>query len=299
MPSNPPHRYWVRFNHILQAIIVHVLFALIRLLPIAAASAIGGWVGRTFGPLFPVSKMAERNIKRAFPEKTDADIKTIILGMWDNIGRVVFEFPNLDRMRFSGDKPHVEVVNQSIITDIRDDGLPGLFVSGHFANWELAPRSVIPHDLYVHSIYRGFNNPLLHRFLMRRNTGRNIPIPKGAKGAKTTMKLLGKGEHIGMLVDQKLNEGIALPFFGRDAMTAPALAQFALRYDCPVVPFRVERLGGAKFRITYYPPRKVNDTGDRRADVRAFMLEINQMLEEWVRERPEQWLWLHRRWPEN
>lgn len=286
-------------NYYIQAVIIRVLFVVVRLMPLHVASGIGGRLGRTFGPLFSVSNIARRNLKQAFPDKSGADIEVIVRGMWDNLGRVVFEFPNLERIKFSGPNQHVEIVNQSVITDIRDDDQPGLFVSGHFANWELAPRSVMPLDLYVHSIYREFNNPYLNDLLLRRNTGKNVPIPKGAKGAKIAMKLLKDGEHIGILADQKLNEGIALPFFGRDAMTAPALAQFALRYDCPVVPFRIERLGGVKFRITYYPPKKVKDTGDRHADVRAFMLEINQMFESWISERPEQWLWLHRRWPEN
>ncbi len=298
-PEKSPPSVFVWINHVIQAAVVHLLFGLIRLFPVAAASGFGGWLGRTIGPLFGVSRMAKRNITRAFPEKTETEINTIVRGMWDNFGRVVFEFPNLDRIRFSGDRAHVEIVNESVITDIRDDGQPGIFVSGHFANWELTSRSAMRHDLHVHSIYRDFNNPLLHNILLRRNVGQSIPIPKGARGAKTALKLLRDGEHLGILADQKLNEGIALPFFGRDAMTAPALAQFALRYDCPVVPFRVERLGGVKFRITYMEPRRVKDTGDNRADVRTFMLEINQMFEAWIRERPEQWLWLHRRWPEN
>ncbi len=101
-----------------------------------------------------------------------------------------------------------------------------------------------------------------------------------------------------MLVDQKLNDGIAVPFFGRDAMTAPALAQLALRFRCPVVPARVERLGGARFRLTIYPPMGLPDSGDHDADVSETMRRVNAHFEDWIRARPEQWLWLHRRWPD-
>ena len=87
-----------------------------------------------------------------------------------------------------------------------------------------------------------------------------------------------------------------MPFFGRDAMTAPALAQFALRFDCPVVPMRAERTNGARFHIRFYPPLDMPRTGDRQADTLAIMTEVNRIIEGWVRERPEQWLWLHRRW---
>lgn len=99
------------------------------------------------------------------------------------------------------------------------------------------------------------------------------------------------------MVDQKLNNGIAVPFFGRDAMTAPALAQFALKYDCPVIPVRVERLSDANFRMTFYPALTIIPTEDREADVLRIMTEVNAIMEGWIRERPAQWLWLHKRWP--
>jgi Kdo2-lipid IVA lauroyltransferase/acyltransferase len=103
---------------------------------------------------------------------------------------------------------------------------------------------------------------------------------------------------IAMLVDQKMNDGIAVPFFGRDAMTAPALARLALRYGCAVVPVRVDRLEGARSRITAEPPLDLPKTGNMEADTRAIMTRVNQVLESWIRERPDHWFWLHRRWPE-
>ena len=110
--------------------------------------------------------------------------------------------------------------------------------------------------------------------------------------------MLAEGRHLALLVDQKMNDGIAVPFFGRDAMTAPAAAQLALRFGCAIMPARVERLHGARFRITMSPPIAAPRTGDRHADMRAIMGEINRVIEGWVRERPEMWLWLHRRWPD-
>jgi KDO2-lipid IV(A) lauroyltransferase len=101
-----------------------------------------------------------------------------------------------------------------------------------------------------------------------------------------------------MLVDQKMNDGIAVPFFGRDAMTAPAIAELALRYDCTVLPARVERLPGAKFHVTVFPPHPLPTSGDKAADVLALMTTINATLEGWIRERPGHWFWLHRRWPD-
>ena len=101
-----------------------------------------------------------------------------------------------------------------------------------------------------------------------------------------------------MLVDQKMNDGIPVPFFGRDAMTAPALARLALRYKCRVIPARAERLGGARFRLTFYDPMPLPDTGNLQADTLTLMTAVNAQIEAWIRERPDHWFWLHRRWPD-
>ncbi len=297
LPTVSPGK-WLVYG--IQAVSAYLMFLSIRLLPLAVASGFGGWLGRSVGPHLPHSKRARRNLQQAFADKSPAEIETIIRAMWDNFGRVVFEFPLLHRLRFGapGDGDiDVEVHGWQHTEVLRDDGKPGIFLSGHFANWELAGRSVMLRGLPLHLIYRLPNNPLTVRLLMHRNPGQGEMIPKGARGARRALKLLKNGEHLGIMADQKMNDGIAIPFFGRDAMTAPALAQFALRFNCPVVPVRVERMGGVRFKVTHYPPLIVENTGDRQADIRAFMIQTNQMLENWVRERPEQWLWLHNRWP--
>ncbi|MEE1569571.1 MAG: lysophospholipid acyltransferase family protein, partial [Alphaproteobacteria bacterium] len=94
------------------------------------------------------------------------------------------------------------------------------------------------------------------------------------------------------------NDGIAVPFFGREAMTAPALAQLALKFGCPVVPAKVVRTGGAHFRLTLYPPLEMPASGDKQANVAALMRQVNELIEGWVRENPGQWMWVHQRWPD-
>ena len=123
-------------------------------------------------------------------------------------------------------------------------------------------------------------------------------IPKGAIAARRAIAALRRGTNLGLLADQKMNDGIPVPFFGRLAMTAPALAILALRFDCDVLPLRVERLNGARFRVTVFPPLPLPRSGEPRADAAALMARVNAILEEWIRDRPEQWLWVHRRWPD-
>ena len=296
---NRSSRLWRRFIvHPAQALIAHGVFYFARLLPLDVASGLGGWLGRAIGPRLRIARRARRNLERAFPSMPAAGIDAILLGMWDNLGRTILEFPNLGAIRFSGDDRRVEVVGGENIDALRDDGKPGIFFSAHLANWEIAALSVTHRGLPIHLIYRAPNNRWVERLFQHRWPGGGELIPKGAGGARRALKLMGEGGHLGMLVDQKMNDGIAVPFFGRDAMTAPALAKFALKFDCPVVPTRVERLADARFRITHLAPLVPPRSGDRHADIAAMMAEVNAILEGWIRERPEQWLWLHGRWPD-
>lgn len=149
------------------------------------------------------------------------------------------------------------------------------------------------------SFYRAPDNPLLDAELRRmREDSAALPLfPKGSKGARQALRHLSGGGVLGMLVDQKLNKGISLPFLGHPAMTAPALAELALRYRCPVVPGYTQRIGPGRFRVVVEPPLPLPDSGDTDADIRSLMLAVNGRIEAWIRGNPRQWLWLHRRYP--
>ena len=172
-----------------------------------------------------------------------------------------------------------------------------IIFSGHIANWEIAMVAAVQYGISVAQIYRAANNPSVDRMITRFR-GDGELIPKGAVAARRAIAVLRRGTHLTMLADQKMNDGIPVPFFGRIAMTSSALASLALRFDCDVLPVRVERLGGARFRLTVFPRLPLTRSGDRHADVATLMARVNQVLEEWIRDRPEEWFWLHRRWPD-
>ena len=271
-------------------------YGIFRALPIDWASGLGGWLGRTLGPRLGFSRRARRNLALAMPELSAAEIEQIVAAMWDNLGRSAGEVPhvpNLDPFDGSG---RVEVVGLEHLATAKAAG-GAVFFSGHFANWELMPAMAHRHGLELELIYRAANNPLAERMLRRLRVGRLHP--KGQKGARLAVAALKEGRPIGLLADQKMNDGIAVPFFGRPAMTAPALAELARKFRAPIFPIRTERLAGARFRITVMPPWNVADSGDRRSDVADGMRRVNAILEDWIRARPAQWLWLHRRWPES
>lgn len=279
----------------LEALVARAMLAVMRALPVDAASALGGGLTRAIGPKLKVSNVARRNLARAFPDKSAAEIEAIVKDVWENLGRVVGEFPHVQELMES----RVEVIGLEHVHALRDDGQCGLFVASHFGNWELAGALAAREGLALTVVYRAANNPWVEDLYRqcRANAGAG-QIRKGSEGAREILAVLKQGGHLGILVDQKMNDGIPVPFFGRDAMTAPAAARFALKFRCPLVVFKVERLTGAHFRMTMLPPMDLPDSGDIHADTLSVMTRLNAQIEEWVRERPGQWLWLHKRWPE-
>ncbi|SDG48012.1 lysophospholipid acyltransferase family protein [Roseospirillum parvum] len=277
----------------LEAAALGLAFGLFRLLPVDAASALGGRLGRAIGPRSGVHRVGRRNLAAALPELDEARREAVLRGMWDNLGRVIAEVPHLDKM---GDPARLEVVGAEHVAPIQDGG-PSIFASGHLANWEVLGPAAAKHGIVLDVVYRAANNPWLGWLYDRRRPHpESRLIPKGSEGARQALKALREGRHLGLLVDQKMNDGIELPFFGRPAMTAPATAQMALRFKCPVLPVQVERLNGARFRVTVHPPLDLPDSGDRETDARQMMTRLNHLLETWIRQHPEQWLWVHRRW---
>ncbi len=293
----PPSRK-ARLKYAFETMLAFIFYGLFRMMPVAAASATGGFIMSRIGPRMGASRTARRNLARAFPEKTAAEREDIVRGMWDNLGRVVAEYPHL-----RGIASRIEVENKEIFDLLRrqaaDDKRPAIFFSGHLANWEVSGIFASMQGVKIHLVYRKPNNLGVERLLRHARGGHNVGhIAKGVQGAREMFNVLRKGDALGILMDQKLTEGIPVPFFGHPAMTATAIAQFAFKFNCPVIPAQVQRLPGARFRLRLYPPMTIPRTGNRNADTLEMLTEINRYLEQWIRERPTEWLWLHRRWPE-
>lgn len=294
---NRPFRRYVRYP--LEAAAAWIGLKLFGLLPLDAASAIGGWLGRTIGPRLPVTRLGIRNIALAMPETSPDETKRIIRGMWDNLGRTVAEYPHLEHITGVKGKGRTEIVGLEHIASINDEAGGGIVISGHFANFEVFALTARLVGIPTAQVFRSANNPIVERMVRRaRCLPEDLIIPKSAAGARMMVSILKRGRRFGLAVDQKLNDGIAAPFFGYDAMTPPSAAQLALRFGRPILPVSVERLGGCRFRITVHPPIVPELTDDRKADVYDLTVRINRFVEDVVRKRPDNWLWVHRRWPD-
>ena len=285
-------------RHACEAAVVYALFALLGALPVGWASALGAALGGLIGPLLPVHRQGLDNLGRSMPELSQSEVRRCARRMWRHLGRVAAELPHLHRFSVDAPDGRIELAGREHLDEAKRSGTGGIFFSGHIGNWEIAARAPEQTGVPLTSIYRAANNPIVDG-LIERHRGAIVQnrVPKGADGAREIVRALSAGQHAALLVDQKFNTGIPVPFFGREAMTAPAVAALALKYECPVWPVRVERLAGATFRVTVYPKLAMPRDGAREERVRAIMVAINRILEGWIRERPEQWLWLHRRWP--
>lgn len=294
-----PRTWTERFVYPFEYALFRAMMGLFWILGLERASDFGGWIARTFGPKIPVTRRAHRNLKLAMPELTREQRDDIVLKMWDNLGRTFAEYPHHDKFWALKDGARIEIDGVEHVRNAVAKDKGGFFVSGHFANWEMMPMCIRYFGLEGGIVYRPPNNPYVDGWITEQRRTHGLPnlAPKGADGAKVIIQLLKRKAFLAMLVDQKMNNGIEVPFFGHPAMTTQAAASLSLRYGAPIVAVKNERLPGQRFRVTAYPEIAIQPTGDRDKDIYALTLKLNEFLEARIRETPEMWLWLHSRWP--
>ena len=271
-------------------------------LPPATASNLGGWLARRIGPRLPVSRLADINLSMALPRMKEHERAETVAQVWENLGRTVAEFPHLARLEQNTPSgPGWSITNAEALDAVRETGKPVIFFSGHIGNWEMLPPIVARHGLPFASFYRAAGNPLIDAMITRlrlRAMGTDVPMfAKGAKGARAALRHLSTGHHLGILGDQKMNDGIECRFFNLPAMTASAAASFAIKYDCPIVTGRIVRLGPARLHLEVGPVLIPDQNAPRQIEIGSLTQQLNDQLERWITEIPGSWLWLHRRWP--
>jgi KDO2-lipid IV(A) lauroyltransferase len=288
-----------RLRYLAEAAPFFFFMGVFRLLGIDKASALGGLIGRhIFYRIRPVVDRARENLRAAYPDMPRSEMESVIREMCDNLGRTVAEYPHLESLAHGGPDARLEVTGTEHAEAAIAAGKGVMFISGHFANWEAMPVMATRLGYEGGLVYRPPNNPYVDSYISRKraSAGPKIQISKGAQGTRKIFTLLRRGLAILLLVDQKTEQGVNAPFFGRDAPTTPAPAALALKLGSVLLPASNERLGGARFRMTIHPPIEFAPTGDHEADVVALTAKINAAVEQCVRKRPSQWLWIHRRW---
>jgi len=285
-----------KIRYFLEYIAIWLFYIIFKMMPWKWASHIGGAMGRFIGPKLAASRKAERHIKLAFPHKSEQEIKVILIGMWDNLGRIFAEYPHLDHIvETACHCPDIEYVDA-----VKHDGKTGIICGAHLANWEVAPAMFRHEGVILHSIYRRPNNPYVARLLQKmrgEKTGdASHHFEKSKSGMMKMVKAMRQGEHVGMLVDQKYNEGLDSTFFNHAVRTSTAFADLAKKFDCPLHFGRVIRKNKTEFEAQLTPAITLKNSDGTPRSNEDMVAEYHNLLEQWITEYPEQWLWLHRRW---
>jgi Kdo2-lipid IVA lauroyltransferase/acyltransferase len=270
--------------------------------PIKMANALGR-ITRMIGPLLPEQRIGRANLIAAFPEKSREEIETILAGVWDNLGRYAAEFAHIDHI-WEHDPAHpeksrieIEPRTHELFAKLRLDDKPALIFAGHLGNWELPAVAAVAHGLDAATLFRRPNIPSADRIIEElRAVKMGTLIPAGRDAPLKMAEALRRGQHVAMLVDQYFTNGVDVTFFGRKTKANPTLARLLRQVECPVHGVRIIRLPGHRFRAELSEEVEPVRNAAGEIDVQGTMQAITSVIEDWIREYPDQWLWLHRRW---
>jgi len=256
---------------------------------------------RRLGPRLRENQIGRDNLRAAFPEKSPAEIDEILGGVWDNLGRVAAEFSQLDRLcgREGEPWPFVEFApdSEERFRQLRSDGKPALIFAAHLGNWELPAVIAAKNGLDTMVLYRRPNiGAVADAVIAVRQGSMGTMVPTNFDAPVRLSRALAEGRHVAMLVDQHYVNGAEVTFFGRRCLSNPLIAMLARQIDCPIHGTRVVRLGRHRFRAELSEAVAPVRDPDGRVNIAGTMQAITSVIEGWIREYPEQWLWLHRRW---
>jgi Kdo2-lipid IVA lauroyltransferase/acyltransferase len=276
----------------------------IKLVDRKRAANFAGALLRKAGPLFKEHRLGREQLRAAFPEKSDAEIEKILAGVWDNLGRVAAEFVHLEELNLAEEgssAPDTVVVPPQTLERARrvlNGDKAVLIFASHLANWEIPAVVARKFGAKTAVLYRRPNNVAISDAVIKlRENLMGQMVPTDLSAPVRLAHLLQSGVHVGMLVDQHFTKGVEVTFFGRPCKANPLIAMLARQLECPIHGMRVVRLPDGngfwgEMTDAIDPPRDA----DGRIDIKGTMQAITTVIEGWVREHPEQWLWLHRRW---
>lgn len=270
--------------------------------PIKTANLFGR-IARRIGPLTREQKIGRANLTAAFPEKSPEEIETILAGVWDNLGRLGAEFAHLDHI-WEHDPAHpeesrieIQTRTHELFAQLRLDGKPALIFAAHLGNWEMPAVAAVAHGLDAAILFRRPNSASANRIIEElRQVKMGTLIPAGRDAPFKMAEALQRGQHVAILVDQWFTNGVDVTFFGRKTKANPTLARLLRQIECPIHGVRIIRLPGHRFRAELSDEVEPVRDANGQIDVQGTMQAITSVVEGWVREYPDQWLWLHRRW---
>jgi len=283
-----------KLRYFFQFLLIVFLFLIFKFLGLKNASYIGGKLFQIFGPFFRSKKIIYSNIRRAFPNITEKEILNISKNMWNNYGRVFAEYMFIKKYRNEFFKFGIRLYGSEILKKIKHENRPVIFISGHFANFELMAMTLEKMGIKLSAIYRPLNNKFLNVIMeqIRKKYICKFQIKKGVSGLREIIKLNKKGFSTALMIDQRVSEGILSNFFNKKAHTTTIPAQLVKKYGYDVVPISIERFDHIKFNIRIHKPLKYS----KNTTTEEITQNLNNFIEKMLIKNPNQWIWSHNRW---
>ena len=279
------------FYHLVQYVIIFILFILFKIVGFKASSNFGFFIGKYLGPLFRPKSSIINNLKKA---QISGDYKKIATNVLGNYGRIFAEYVHLKNFKNDRLNNHITIEGREYLERIKNKKQSVVFISGHFNNFELMAMQIDKAEVDCAAIYRPLNNPYLNK-IMEKIRKRDIckkQIKKGRSGTREIIKFLKKGTSIALMVDQRVREGEKALFFKHLATTTTIPAQLIKKYNCDLVPIYIERKNKFDFKMYVSKPIKINK--NKSSD--EITLFINKILEKMILKNVDQWIWTHDRW---
>ncbi|MES1198699.1 MAG: lysophospholipid acyltransferase family protein [Pseudomonadota bacterium] len=279
-----------------EAVAWHAYLGGLGAMKLESASKFGANVLPFIGPLTSANKTALRNLRMCYPNETESWRRDVVRAMWAEIGRMSGEFPHMGEFVERLHKGEVVFENADRLKELQGQG--AVYIGGHFSNWEVASLCLAQADPTCYFTYRPANNPIIDQDIIetRRQFGLELQAAKGTEGGMGLLRALAKKKTVALMNDQKYNMGLSVPLFGHECMTADGPTRLALRFKVPLIPITGKRINGVRFLVRVHDPIPLNYNAPLDAEVLAGVTRVNQFMETRIREAPEQWFWVHRRW---
>ena len=283
-------------KYFIQAFIIYIFFIIIKILGLNISRKLFAKIFQIIGPLIKSEKTINVNLEKFLSSYNEEQKKNIKNKMWSNYGKVFVEYLFLNKFRKNNS--HINLKGKEILKSIMDKNKPVIFVSGHFANFELMSMELTRKKINLATIYRPLNNLFLNPFMeyVRRTYVCRNQIKKGIAGVKDSINYLKKNYSIALMIDQRVSEGKRLPFFDQMALTTTLPAQLAIKFNLEIVPIYIKRNLDDSFEMEILNPIALDKNEDLITQKINTTIKLNKILEEMISRDPGQWIWTHNRW---
>jgi len=280
------------FNYLIQSLLIYIFFFIGRLIGLNLSRKFFSFIFSLIAPFFKSKKIIENNLNIYSKNITKDEKEKIISSMWKNYGITFIEYIYLNF--FKKNKSHIKIQGEKYLENIIKKGKPVIFVSGHFANFELMSMEITKKNIPLAAIYRPLNNFFLNPFMeyLRKKYVCKNQIKKGINGVRDAITYIKKGYSVALMIDQRVSEGEKVNFFNKPALTTTLPAQLAMKFDLSIVPVFIERTAENNFELQFQNEINVSNFKNKL----ELTIKLNRILEKMILKNPNQWIWTHNRW---